>query len=326
MRTLVGSEDAGLKRLQREVERLAKTAGGTMGVCAIHIETGRRVAVHGDERFPMASTFKVPLAVHVLNLVDCGKERLDRMIELNASDLHPGSGAISELLRKPGVSLSLLNLLDLTLTLSDNSATDVVLREVGGAEAVTAHLEELGIEGIRVDRPTVYLIEAVAGLKLPPEKEWTPDIFEKAGQEADKQKPKAKRKLVDAFNSDPRDTSTPNGMGNLLDRLWRKELLKPKSTNLLLEILGRCQTGPARLKGLLPVDTDVMHKTGTMMTVIQGTTNDVGIVALPEKAGHVAIAAFVKSSEKPGEEQERAIAEVARAVHDYFLFQPESGR
>lgn len=60
------------------------------------------------------------------------------------------------------------------------------------------------------------------------------------------------------------------------------------------------------------------HKTGT----IGKTTNDVGIVTLPRGPGHVAIAAFVKLSEKPVSDREQAIAEVARAVHDYFLFAP----
>jgi beta-lactamase class A len=62
----------------------------------------------------------------------------------------------------------------------------------------------------------------------------------------------------------------------------------------------------------------VAHKTGT----IGGTTNDVGIITLPDGAGHVAITVFVKSSEKEVSVRERTIAEVARAVHDFFLFQP----
>lgn len=60
------------------------------------------------------------------------------------------------------------------------------------------------------------------------------------------------------------------------------------------------------------------HKTGS----IGGTTNDVGIITLPDDAGHVAIAIFVKSSEKEVSARERTIAEIARAVYDFFLFQP----
>ena len=110
-------------------------------------------------------------------------------------------------------------------------------------------------------------------------------------------------------------------MAALLERIYRKDLFKPETAELLLDIMRRCKTGDARLKGLLPQGTEVAHKTGT----IGGTTNDVGIITLPDNAGHVAIAAFVKSSEKDVPARERAIAEIARAVHDFFLFQPRAG-
>jgi beta-lactamase class A len=92
--------------------------------------------------------------------------------------------------------------------------------------------------------------------------------------------------------------------------------LSPESTDLLLDIMKRCRTGEGRLKGILPGGTEVAHKTGT----IGRTLNDVGIITLPNGAGHVIVAAFVKASSRPESERERAIAEAARAAHDYFLF------
>ena len=80
--------------------------------------------------------------------------------------------------------------------------------------------------------------------------------------------------------------------------------------------MERCESGERRLKGKLPEGTAVAHKTGT----IGRTTNDVGIVTLPDGAGHVIVVAFVKESELDVPEREDAIAEVARAAHDYFLF------
>jgi beta-lactamase class A len=85
--------------------------------------------------------------------------------------------------------------------------------------------------------------------------------------------------------------------------------------------MRRCRTGEARLRGILPEGTEIAHKTGT----IGRTTNDVGIITLPDSAGHVAIAVFVKSSEKDVPARERTIAEIARSVHDFFLFQPRAG-
>ena len=310
------ADDASLKRLEREIVRVSEVAGGVVGVSAIHLETGRQVSMNGTERFPMASSFKVPIAVQLLTRIDKGEVKLDQMIEIKQSDLHPGSGTLSDLFNKGGLAVSVRNLMELMLLISDNSATDVLLRTAGGAEAVTARMRALGLEGINVNRSTAQLIADWAGLSnLPPEDQWTPATFRAAFASV---KPEEQKAAAKRFDADPRDTSTPDAMAALLERIYRKELLKPESADLLLDIMHRCRTGEARLRGLLPQGTKIAHKTGT----IGGTTNDVGIITLPDNAGHVAIAVFVKSSEKDGSARERAIAEIARAVHDFFLFQP----
>jgi beta-lactamase class A len=308
--------DSSLDRLEREVTRLSKGAGGVVGVCAVHLETGRRVSVNGSDRFPMASTVKVPIAVQILTRVDKGEIKLDQMIELKQSDLHPGSGTLTDLFNKPGVALSVRNLMELMLLISDNSATDVVLKLAGGGEAVTARMREIGIEGINVNRSTAQLIADWAGIpNLPPEERWSPDLFQLVLGEV---KPEERAEAAKKFDRDPRDTSTPDSMTALLEKIYRRNLLKSESSDLLLDIMRRCRTGEARLRGLLPEGTEIAHKTGT----IGGTANDVGIITLPDNAGHVAISVFVKSSTKDLAARERGIAEIARAVHDFFLFQP----
>ncbi|MEW6126944.1 MAG: class A beta-lactamase [Acidobacteriota bacterium] len=305
--------DAALLRLERELARLSKNSGGVVGATAIHIESGRRVSLNGGDRFAMASTFKVPIAVQLLARVDKGEVKLSDIITLEAKDLHPGSGTLSELFNKPGVALSVRNLLELMLLISDNSATDIILRAAGGADAVNAKLRSIGIEGISVNRSTALLISDWLGAKLPPENEWTPAMFDKLYRALTPEERKAAGKR---FEADPQDTATPDGMAELLVKIHRKELHKADSAELLLDIMRRCQTGQARLKGILPADTVVAHKTGT----IGGTANDVGIITLPDNAGHVAIAVFIKSSEKEMAARERVIAEIARAAHDFFLF------
>lgn len=307
------------ERLQRELARLAETSGGKVGVAAVHLESGRSVQMNTDDAYPMASTFKVPVALQLLRRVDRGEVKLETMITLAPSDIHPGSGEISHLLDDPGVSLSLRNLLELMMIISDNSATDLVMKSAGGAEAVTARVRELGVQGVRVDRPTVNLIADWAGLKLPPESEWTPQWFREQMRPqpgAPPRSPEERRRAAEAFEKDPRDTATPAGMVMLLGKLWRGEALTPESTALLLDIMKRCETGAARIKGVLPPQTEVMHKTGT----IGGTTNDTGIIVLPDNAGHVAIAVFIKESRAQAEPRERAIAQISRAIYDYFLF------
>lgn len=309
------ASDSALPRLEREIARLAQGASGIVGVTAIHLESNRRVSLNAGERFPMASTFKVPIAVQLLTRVDKGELRLDQMIQLQPNDLHPGSGTLTDLFNKPGLALSVRNLLELMLLISDNSAADVCLRLAGGPEAVTARMREIGISGINVNRSTARLIADRRGITQEvPESEWSIALFEKLSAAL---KPEEIKAAATRFDADPRDTSTPDAMVNLLARIYRKDLLKTESAELLLDIMRRCRTGDARLKGLLPLGTEIAHKTGT----IGGSTNDVGIVTLPDNAGHVAIAVFVKSSDKETSVSERVIAEVARAVHDYFLFQ-----
>lgn len=310
--------DSSLPRLEREIARLAKGAGGVVGVSAVHLETNRRVSLNGVERYPMASTFKVPIAVQLLTRVDRAEIRLDQMVQIQQGDLHPGSGTITDLFNQPGLALSVRNLMELMLLISDNSATDVCLRLAGGPEAVTARMRAAGINGIDVNRSTARLIADWIGItQVPPENEWSPALFSERSKAV---KPEERKAAAIKFDADPRDTATPEAMVALLERIYRKDLLKPESAELLLDIMRRCRTGEMRLKGMLPMGTVVAHKTGT----IGGTTNDVGIVTLPDDAGHVAIAVFVKASDKEVSARERTIAEIARAVHDFFLFQPRA--
>ena len=306
--------DPALGKLEREMARLAQVSGGVTGATVIHLESGRRASLNGAERFPMASTFKVPVAIEILRRVDDGSESLDRMITIEPRDLHPGSGTLTDLFNKPGVALSVRNLLELMLLISDNTAADILLRLAGGGEAVTARMHEFGIDGIEVNRPTANLIADAVGVKsLPPESSWTPAMFERLLHGVS---PAERKAAAIRFDADPRDTATPDGMAKLLARIHQRDLLKPESAALLLDIMKRCHTGAARIKGLLPANTEVAHKTGT----IGRSADDVGILTLPDNAGHLALAVFVKSSEKDAVSRERAIAEISRAAHDFFLF------
>ena len=315
--TPAAAPDPGLARLEAEMTRLATIAGGKVGVAAVHLETGREVVLNRGEPFPMASTYKVPIAVQLLTRVDSGSLRLDSMVTIRPSDLHPGSGTLTQLFDDPGVSLSVRNLLELMLLISDNSATDITLRTAGGTGPVNARLRALGVSGISVDRPTVQLIADAIGVKnLPPESQLTPQSFNTLARAVSDDAQKA---AAEAFYRDRRDTSTPDGMAKLLETIWRGRALSKANTDLLLDIMRRCETGPNRIKGMMPPDLVVRHKTGTLGI---GVANDVGIIDLPNGAGHLVLAVFVKESTRPTETQERAIAQIARAAYDYFLFNP----
>jgi beta-lactamase class A len=161
----------------------------------------------------------------------------------------------------------------------------------------------------------VRLIADYAGWRLPPDEQLTVPAWRAA---AARTTPAQQDSANAAFNKDPRDTSSPEGMALLLQKIWRREALSAESSVLLLDIMTRSTTGPLRIKGRLPPDVRVTHKTGT----IGETTNDVGIIGLPDNAGNVITVVFVKESKLPVETRERAIAQVSRAIYDYFLFNP----
>lgn len=279
-------------RLAREIARLAALSPGTVGAAVIHLESGRQATFNGELRFPMASAYKIPIAYELLRRVDAGEDKLDRLVTLQTDDFHPGSGTLTALFNppgfdKPGVALSLRHLLELMILISDNSATDILLREVGGPEPVNQRLAALGVSGVQVDGPTKEMIA-----------NW--------------------RKNGNGVDGQNRNTATPVGMAALLAKLYRGEGLQAESAALFLDVLRRCQTGNARLKGMLPEGTVVMHKTGTL----GGVANDAGFIRLPGDGGTLAIAVFVKGADAAAsEKRDRAIAEIARAAHDYFLFQ-----
>lgn len=305
------------QRLRAEIERLSAISGGKLGVTAIHLETGKIFSQAGSEAFPMASSYKIPIAVQLLTRVDSGKLSLDQLVPFSYRDLHIGSGMIAERFdwpasASPGVALSVRSLLELMLLISDNSATDKCLELAGGPARVNTCMIRLGVYGVRVDRPTSWLIADWIGVQWPEQSEHPRQAFDSLEKKMTTESMEAASRRFDA---DPRDTSTPDGMADLLKKIHGAPILSSASRALLNDILRRCETGLARLKGALPPGTEVRHKTGT----IGMTTNDVGIVTLPGDAGHLVVAAFVKSSTKPIEEREKAIAQVTRMLHDYFL-------
>jgi beta-lactamase class A len=303
------------ERVHNEIARIASPAAASVGICAIHLESGERVLVNSDHAFPLASTYKIPIAIRLLMMAEQGQCSLEQMIEITAEDLSPGSGPIKELFTLPGVQLSIQNLLDLAIRVSDNTASDIVFRSAGGGLEVTSMLRMLGINEIRVDRSARQILCDFSGLgDLTSEPPWSLHRFRTRLRETT---PAQRKAAIEAFLNDPRDRGTPAALASLLVRLQKGELLSPKYTEILLNLMRRCRTGPGRLKGQLPAGTIVAHKTGTIEGLV---ANDVGIINLPDDHGRIAIAVVAESGETPGPELELTIARIARSIYDAFLF------
>jgi beta-lactamase class A len=299
-----------LARLRAAVAAAVDLPVGEMGVEIEHLETGARVEVRGGIRFPMASTFKLPLLVALFRQIDEGKIRLEDRVSLERTDIHIGSGRLDDF-EAPGVSLSIANLAALMMRVSDNSAADLLLARVG-RESVRDSLANLEIEGIGVERGAQRLI--LDSLGMPPDRTEGMDRREildylNAYQPALGELERA----ASAFEADPRDTASPRAMVELLRAIYENRAASPSSTREMIDILLACETGRERIPARLPEGARAAHKTGTL----GGSVADVGAIHLPGERGHVLLAVLTRGVEDR-EEAERAIADVARYAYDFF--------
>lgn len=303
-----------IDRLRKRIEDVIKRAEGEVGVALEHLESGQGLEINAGSPFPMASTFKLPVLVEVMAQVKEGRFSLDDEVSVQKTDQHLGSGTLSSL-TAPGIKLTVRNLANLMMMVSDNSATDILLAKVG-AESVNKRLRQYGIEGLSVNRSCQELIMDWMGVDYQKYKGLTLEEIEAEAKKMPGRSPEANRESARKFILDPRDQSTPAAMNRLLEKVYKKEILDPESCDLILSIMLQCQTGEGRIKGELPPGTPVAHKTGT----IAGTVNDAGVITLPDGLGHVCLTVFTKAFEDETEDVEKIIAGIARLVYDYFVF------
>jgi len=281
-------------RLMAEFARFATLTDGTVGIAVRDLGTGETLAYNGDTLFPMASTYKVAVAAKILSLLDAG------------------SLSLEEKLPRLGRPVPVRTLLEMSLTLSDNEATDALVARAGGPQAVNDWVHAAGIKGLRVDSNTRDLL---ARAKVP-----GTGFGDEAAMESGLSS--AQRDARDmpniGFAADPRDTATPRAMDDLLGAIRQGRVLQPQTSALMLSIMERCKTGKARLRAMLPPGTRIAHKTGTL----NGLGNDTGIVTLPDGRMFV-ISVFVMKDHRGHEMRDRIMAEAARAAYDYFLFAPD---
>jgi len=305
-----------LSTLRARFDRITAASKEHVGVAVIHVESGAQMGINADKAFPMASVYKLPIALELLTQVSQGKLSLDRQVWIGPGDVR-ACCTISRRHPDGGVFITAGELLELMIVHSDNTAADAALKLVGGPVVVQQRLRALGFDGINVNRYEGDINFEMTGVSNPPSREeWTLDLQRRLIAEVPRQALRAARVQ---YVADPRDSSTPNEMARFLGRLQLGNLLPPVPTRLLLDLMAHATTGPARLKGKLPKDTVVAHKTGTTDVVI----NDVGIITLPDDAaikGHLAIAVFVTNGRVSAMQQ--TIAQLSGAAFEFFTGKP----
>ncbi len=295
-----------------QLRRIARRVGGDAGISAIHLESGARISLNGERPFPMASVSKVPMALEFLRRVDAREIDVTETLVVPTSDFRPGSSPLARWSGGRAVRVTVDSLFRLMIGVSDNTATDVILRLAGGPEAVNRRVGELGVGGVRVDRSEARTFADLVGISrsVPESELYRYSYFRLRDALPEEHRDAARER----YGQDPQDTATPDGMASLLAHLYFGAGLSEQSRAWLLDVMTGTRTGSRRLKGLLPSETPVAHKTGTMA----GAINDVGIITLPDGGGHLVVAAFVNTLDARTRSRERAIAQMTRLLYDYF--------
>lgn len=269
--------------LPGEFEKIAPVAKGHVGVAIQLLESGATADLHGDEHFPMHSVYKLPISMAVLQRVDRGELKLDQQVKIQPSDF-VRKGMYSPVRDKypDGTELTIADLLRYTICESDGSASDVLMKLIGGPASVMEFLKEIQVPNIRV---------------VNYEKEIGRD-----------------------WETQYRNWATPKGALALLVALQSQRGLSSESQALLLKLMTEAIPGAKRLKGGLPAGTVVAHKTGTGGTRngITSATNDIGIITLPD-GRHLAVAVFVSDSAANDDTRDAIIARLAKAAGDAAL-------
>lgn len=206
-----------------EMEQLEAKSGGRLGVAVLDTKDGALLGHRGDERFPMCSTFKLLAAAAVLKGLGGDLAGLQRRVHFEKSDLVTYSPETEK--HVGGEGMSLAQVCEAAVTLSDNTAGNLMLKNIGGPAGLTAFARSLGDQVTRLDRIEPELNEAVPG--------------------------------------DPRDTTSPNAMAATVRKLLRGDALNAAARDQLAGWLVANKTGDARLRAGLPHGWRVGDKTGT---------------------------------------------------------------
>jgi beta-lactamase class A len=271
-----------ISAISRDMSALEVRSGGRLGVAVLDTASGKAFGHRADERFIMCSTFKLLIAGFVLRRVDRGQERLDRRIRYGKGVLMGNSPATR---KHVADGMTVGQLCEATITVSDNAAANLLLDTFGGPVALTGFIRSLG-----------DMVTSTDG--------YEPDInVAKPGQ-------------ID-------NTTSPNAMLSTLRTLTLGTALSPASRRQLVAWLVANKTGDKRLRAGLPTGWKaagwtVGDKTGSWGDDTKGTTNDIAVIWPPARAGlarsPLLVTAYLTDSTLNSAGRNAVIAEVARLV------------
>ncbi|MCU1381536.1 MAG: hypothetical protein JWL71_233 [Acidobacteria bacterium] len=274
-----------LQRLEASILRTTRSVNATWGIYVKSLDTGEQIAIDADRQMETMSTIKIPLMIEVFEQIKAGRFTLSDKYTFAEKDSEPGTGTIQRL--DYGAVMTVKDLITMMIIVSDNTATEVLYRMVGGIEPVNARMQALGLKATRaMNVPSTWF----PALRAAP----TTEQFYRDGK----------------F---PFGYSTPREMGTLLERMERGTLVDKPSSDLMLRIM-RGQLYRTRIPRYVTGYT-IPHKTGDFLPYVG---DDVGILEAPGKT--IILTVFTGNHFGSGEMLENAIGLVAKDVADYFSY------
>jgi len=280
---LTGTVCSQTHSLRKNLNQIIQPVQGKIGVAIQDLETGDTLTIHGHEHYPLQSVFKFHLALAILHQMDQGNLMLDQKIFINKSDLIPGTySPMADKYPGGNVELPLREILNYTVSQSDNNGCDILFGLLGGPQQVDDYIHSLGISGVSIQATEAEMA-----------KHW---------------------------NVQYTNWTTPFAAVQLLEKFYHRKILSRTGHDFLWDVMSGPTTGGSRIPVQLPEGTPVAHKTGTSGTKdgIRGAANDIGIVTLPN-GGHFAIAIFVSDSPEPSQTIDKTIASIAKITWDEFV-------
>lgn len=274
--------NAQLDVLKGKMEDLLKTKNAKVGISVI--SNNDSVAINANDHYPMQSVFKFPIALAVLSKIDQGKISFDQRIKITRQDLRPDTWSPIKDKYPHGTTLTVEQILEYTISQSDNIGCDILLKLIGGTPAVEQFLQTHHFSDI-----------AVKASEAEMHKEWSVQY---------------------------QNWTTPAAINHLLIAAYqnRNQMLSQKSHDFIWRVMAETTTGSKRIKGQLPPHTMVAHKTGTSGTNhgLTAATNDIGVITLPD-GQLIFISILVSDSRESAETNEKIIADLSKLVWDYYL-------
>lgn len=307
------SFQARANKLELNFKALGDQFDGQIGICAVEVKATKKPdCFNGEKAFPLQSVMKLVVAAAVLDAADREKLKLGDLILVRPEDASPGPQEFANLVKRQGsLRTTIEDLMLRAVAESDSTSVDILIRHLGGVDAIQAFIKRKNLTGIRIDRNERDLQAESVGLTWREEYS-DPEKFDLAIKSLSE----AKRDAAwVAHLKDERDRATPLAMLKFLEELASERLLSKISTDKLLTIMSKTSTGPDRLKAGLPVGWTIEHKTGTGRTwkEVNEVVNDVGFLNSPDSR-KIAIAVFIAGSRRPMQERAKVMAKAAGHV------------